>query len=238
MKTYHRIILFLVAFAPSVGLSQNWQDTLNTARKAYNAGHYKEALKYYKSADKLAPNNVDLSSEKGQSAFKAGDFETAVESYKDATHTVKSKNQKVKAYTNLGNAQLKNKEFGAAVESLKEALRNDPSSEKARQLLAEAQRLKKKQEEEAKKNEQKKQDEQKQQQGNKEQQQQKQSGQSNQNQQNQDSKSQKSDQQNGQLQDKQTDRKLDDLQRQEMMTKKRINGSKGKKGGSSAGKDW
>lgn len=196
------------------------------ARKAYTDGKYKQALKYYKSATTYAPKGVDLSKETAQAAYRAGDYATAEQAYKQTASRAKTKKSAVDAYNNLGLSQMKGQKYADAENSFKEALRKDPENEKARQLLAEAKRLKKLQEEKEQK--QRKQQEEQQQK---------------QNQQNQQPKSDQKDQpkqapDQQQLRDKQTDRKLDELQRQEMETKKRLNGVRGTKGNGKSGKDW
>lgn len=203
--------------------SQDWQDTLRMARKSYKAGNYKQALKYYKSATTYAPKGVDLSKETAQSAYRAGDYETAEQAYRKVASGAKTTKEAVDAYTNLGLSQMKGQKYADAENAFKEALRKDPANEKARQLLAEAKRLKKQQEEQQKKQQQQQKNNQK------DKDQDKQPKQSpNQQQQN----------QQQQLRDKQTDRKLDELQRQEMETKKRLNGARGTKGNGKSGKDW
>lgn len=205
--------------------SQHWKDTLNRARKLYEQGNYKEALKYYKSAEQIAPKDVDLSIEKGQTAYKAGEYKTAAESYQQIVANSSESEQKQKMRSNLGESQMMQQNYQGAVDTFKEVLRHDSGNEKARQRLMEAQRMLKQQQ---------KQQEQKQQQNN------------NQNkddtnkQQNNNQNKQNNEQNKGQqkLQDKATERKLDELSKQEQEIKKRLNGSKGKKRGGKGTKDW
>lgn len=257
MKSLVLIGCVVMTLLSNAGWSQEWRDSLNHARNLYKNGQYKEALKYYKSADRLAPNDVDLSEEKGQSAYRAGDYKEAESAYQSAAVRQTDKKRKVAAYNNLGSSRMRQQNYGGAEDAFKESLRLDPSSERARQGLAEAKRLKKQQEEE----QQKKQQQQKQNQDNQQQNQndsQQQGGQ--QKQQPSDSQGQKNQQQkqqnsgqNGQkdaqqqqggsskeqkLADKQTERKLDELMRQEMDAKKRMDGSKGSSNGKKAKKDW
>jgi Ca-activated chloride channel homolog len=256
MKCIVLIGVLVAAFAANNGWSQEWRDSLNRARNLYKNGSYKEALKYYKSAEQLAPNDVDLSEEKGQSAYRAGDYREAERAFSMATIRQKDKKRKVAAYNNLGNSRMRQENYGGAEEAFKEALRLDPSNEKARQLLAEAKRLRReKQEKEQKEQEQKQQqnqnNQQQNQQGNQQkgnQQQKQQSGQGQQKNQQQSGQSGKPGDQQQQegsagkeqkkLADKQTERKLDELMRQEMDAKKRIDGSKGTSNGKKAKKDW
>jgi tetratricopeptide (TPR) repeat protein len=250
------LVLIVLFVLPNMVFSQDWKDSLNVARKFYKEGKYKEALKYYKSADKLKPNSVDLSQEMAQAEFRADEYENASKNYDKAAENSKNSKQKASVMTNSGTAKMKTKDYAAAEENFKQALRLDPSNEKARQQLVEARKARKKQEEEQKKNncknpqdqkdqgEQQKQNQggqqnkQDQKQGNSQNQQKgqqkPQDGQGDKNQKDQNGKGQNG---KSKLGDKQTDRKLDELTRQEMGTKRRIEGSKGN-GSGTAKKNW
>jgi tetratricopeptide (TPR) repeat protein len=237
----HIVLIFCgVCFTSSLGFAQEWKDSLNRARALYKAGNYKEALKYYKSSERLAPNDVDLSEEMGQTAYKAGDFKTAETCFEEVAAKAETKEKRLRANTNLGETRMQQRNYEGAIEAFKNVLRENPSNEKARQRLMEAQRMKRQQD--SKKNQTNKEQQQEQQ---KEQQQNKENKQNcdkpNQNQQNQNSSQKQANKPNTgdqKLQDKQTERKLDELSRQELGTKKRLDGSKGTKGGKRAGKDW
>ncbi len=239
MKTALIISSFLAALS---SFGQEWKETLNEARTEYKKGNYKEALKYYKRAEQIAPNDVDLSQEIGQTAYRAGDFETASENFERQVNNAETKEKELKARTSLGESRMKQQDFQSAVDNYKEMLRLDPDNEKARQRLVEAKRLLEKQ----KKEQQKQQDKNDKQQENKDQnnnnqkdrkdQKDSKDKQPNQNQQNQQAKQQQGEQKK--LQDKETERKLDEFSKQEMNTKKRLDGSKGTTGGKRARKDW
>lgn len=260
MKTLLLLMVIAVVGMTNSGYSQEWRDTLNRARELYKGGKYKEALKYYKSAERLAPNDVDLSEEKGQSAYRAGSYKEAEQAFQSAAGRLKDKKRKSSAYNNMGNARMKQQDYASAEEAYKESLRLNPEHEKARQGLAEAKRLKKKQEDEQKKQQQNNDQSEENQgengnnnssssKGKKPQAgsngQKKQSG-SQQNDQSQEGDSEKGSEKKqsqptsgGQkLSDKQTERKLDELVRQEMEAKKRLDGAKGKTNGTKAKKDW
>lgn len=235
MKTALMIISCVLTFN---SFGQEWKDTLNEARRLYKKGNYKEALKYYKRAERLAPNDVDLSQEIGQTAYRANDFGTAAENFERQANTAETKQKEVSARTSLGESRMKQQDFQSAVDTYKQILRLDPDNEKARQRLVEAKRLL----EQQKKEQQNKQDKENKDNQNNNQNQQNQQNQEKdskdkqQNQQNQKSQEQKSEQKK--LQDKETERKLDEFSKQELNTKKRLDGSKGTTGGKRARKDW
>lgn len=239
MKGMRYILMVVLTLFVSDSWSQNWRDSLDHARQLYKDGHYKQALKYYKSAERLAPNDVDLSEEKGQAAYRAGQYPEAAQAFEHAATHQTDKKRKVTAWNNLGNTRMKQQDYAGAGESFKEALRLDPSNEKARQGLAEAKRQRKKKEEQQQ-NSENKQSENQQQNGGKSQQQQQGSQQQNKNQETPPSQPKDGKGKSGEqkLADKQTERKLDELMRQESGTKKRLDGSKGTTNGKAAGKDW
>jgi tetratricopeptide (TPR) repeat protein len=212
-----QLAILLLSLSSTLLFGQNWKDTLNQARKYYEQGKYKEALKYYKSAEQIAPKDVDLSIEKGQTAYKAGDYKTAAESFERKANSTTNMGQQQKMRSNLGESHMKQQNYQGAVEAFKEVLRHDSNNEKARQRLMEAQRLLKQQQQQ--------------------QQQQQQNNQDNQDNQNKPNKEQQQSNQS-KLQDKETERKLDELSKQEQAIKKRLNGSKGKKNGQQSTKDW
>jgi len=248
MKTLLFVIAFLFTGIFTGLYAQEWKDSLEQARSLYKQGKYNEALKYYKSTERLAPKGVDLSEEKGQSAYRAAKYQEAEQAFQQATKQ-KDIKRKSSAYNNLGSARLKQKNFAGAQEAFKEALRLDPSNEKARQNLAEAKRIQKEEEKKKQQQQQQNQQNQDQQQNNGDSKGQPKPG----DQQNQQGGQQKPQQGQGKpqpsnadpknaagqkLEDKQTDRKLDDLMRQEMDTKKRLDGSKSSTNGKPAKKDW
>lgn len=251
MKLKALLLLSLLFCFSANGFSQNVQDTINAARRASNAGQYKKALKYYKSAERIKSKEVDLSQEMGQTAYKAGDFETAERCFDDLAAKSKTSKERSTHLTDGGISTMKSENYSGAEEKFKEALRNDPSNEKARQLYMEAKRLKKQKEDKEKKDQDKKDqqsDENKDQNKPKDGNQNPKNGKDNKNQNGQNDKQnkpsqggdsqQKSQSKEGSLEDKQTERKLDELSKQEMDAKRRMNGTYGSQQGKKASKDW
>ncbi len=241
------LTLLLCIFCGFSIYGQDYQDTLNAAREAYNKGSYKQALKYYKSAERLAPKEVDLSQEVGQSAYKAGDYETAQRCFDKVASKSRSPKQRSRSHTNSGLSSMQREDYESTIESCKEALRNDPSNEDARQMLMEAKRLQKQKEEKEKQEQDKKDQKQDQQDGENQQQsgdgqQKKQQGDQSQSSKSQDKKNNKSSDskqpQEATLEDRQTERKLDELSKQDLEAKRRMNGSNGSKQGKGSKNDW
>lgn len=148
-------VILTIGFLLSTGalFSQEWRDSLEVARKEYKKENYEKALKYYKSAQNKAPEDVDLSDEIGQSAYKSGDYETAEKVFQQNSANKQSNKNKAKNNHNIGNTRMRTKNYEGAVEAYKDALRLNPKDEKTRYNLSQATRkLKKKQKEKRRKN--------------------------------------------------------------------------------------
>merc|ERR1711916_71049 len=110
-----------------------------------NEGKYEEAYNSLIQAQKLAPEDVDLSKDIGNAAYRKGDYEMAEKAYRSVASSAEDSEQSSKQWHNIGNAQLQKKDYQAAIESYKQALRENPGNEDARYNLAEAKRRLKKQ---------------------------------------------------------------------------------------------
>lgn len=134
-------LIFLLLFSSSMSFGQDedaWRDSLKVARKAYESKDYSEALKHYESAQKIAPDDIDFSDEMAQSAYKARDFERAEKIYQQGSSTKMSKRDRGDAMHNMGNSQMRQENYEGAIESYKEALRNNPNDEETRYNLSKA----------------------------------------------------------------------------------------------------
>ena len=230
-------LLFLFfMFCLTITYGQNWRDSLSAARNAYENKEYGDALQYYQSTQNLAPDSIDFSDEMAQSAYKAREFEKASDIYQQGVNRKKSIGEKADAYHNLGNSQMKKKDYQNAIESYKESLRQNPNDEQTRYNLSEAIRQLSNQQKEQKnkpndqENKNKNQDQKEQNKGDKKQNSEK----------SQDGNSKKGENQKNksQLPNKTVDRMLDKLMKEEAETKRKASGSKGGNNSSKSGKDW
>jgi tetratricopeptide (TPR) repeat protein len=229
MKSIIVVLFTVFAFQ---GFAQQWVDSLKVARTAYKNKEYDKANRYYRSAQNLAPKDVDLSEEIAQSTYRSRDFENAEKVYQQAASEKKDKLEKAKMQHNLGNTRMKKKDYSGAIEAYKDALRNNPNDEETQYNLSEAIRQKKQQED--KKNNQQNQN------GKNPSQNQNNSGSNNSNNSGVGSTSSKNDKKSsGSLPNKQADKLLDNLTKQEANTRRRISsGSKNEENKSKSGKNW
>ena len=90
---------------------------------------YRKAIS--KSADNAAaPFNL------GNAYYDRQSYGEAFGRYKQATEATEAKNQKHKAFHNIGNVFMQDKAYPKAVEAYKEALRNNPDDDETRYNLA------------------------------------------------------------------------------------------------------
>jgi len=134
----------LSSLAAQFSFGQAWKSKLNQARTYYQNGNYDQSLQLYEEAKSLAPESIDFSSEIGQAAYKSGNFPKAKSYFESAISTSDNTSIKSDEYFNLGNSQMKMKDFKSAINSYKEALRKNPNDSQSRYNLSEAIRQNKK----------------------------------------------------------------------------------------------
>ena len=101
------VVTLILLTVSSSSFSQEWVDAVKRARKSYQASDYKKALTYYQRAQKLAPDDVNLSDEIGQTSYKLGDFEKSEQFFQENTAAKSSKLEKAKSFHNIGNSRMK-----------------------------------------------------------------------------------------------------------------------------------
>ncbi|MGB0980926.1 MAG: aerotolerance regulator BatC [Winogradskyella sp.] len=143
MKLYITGVLLLIA---SFGFSQNPnKQQLKAEKKAtnyvYNANtlvehNYVEAEMEYRKAISEAPNKVVGAYNLAHSYYKKGSFNEALFRTQEAAKNAITKDEKHKAFHNIGNILMQNKQCKEAVEAFKNALRSNPTDEETRYNFA------------------------------------------------------------------------------------------------------
>jgi tetratricopeptide (TPR) repeat protein len=257
-KLFSSIMVMSFLLLSGIAFSQDWQDLHAQGKKAYSEGKYQEAYDHFMNAQRIAPKDVDLSKDIGTAAYRKGEYDKAEEIF---TRSTGSDNQSLDAqkWHNIGNSQMKQKNYNAAIESYKKALRLDPESNETRYNYAEAKRRLALQKEQEQKNQNKdknqdknEKDDQQNQQNNESQDDQnddQQNNEQNKQNQNQDNQNQKQSsdksKSNGEkreakaMNQKAADKMLEELLKKEMDTKRKVQGyNKGEKQESKSGKKW
>ncbi len=201
------------------------------------------------SAQKKAPEEIDLSDELAQSAYKAREFEKAEKIYQQNAGSKNTNVDKAANEHNIGNSRMKRKDYQGAIDSYKNSLRLNPNDDRTRYNLSEAIRQLKNQQEQNKNNQPQDQNKEKDDQEKQEQEGDKQDnnkgeqkpGDQNQGENGQPKKSDgnnSSGESKSKLPNKTADRMLDKLMKEEAETKRKLNSGQGKNSSPKSGKDW
>ena len=100
---------------------QSWEDSLRIGKKYYEEKQYDKAYKTLLEAQKLAPSDVDLSKDIGNAAYRNNDFEMAEKAFRAAATKTDDPKQNAENWHNVGNSQMKDKNYQAAIESYKQS---------------------------------------------------------------------------------------------------------------------
>lgn len=140
-------IIFFVFLGGTVGFSQAWKDSLQKANQLYQSEEFEKSFETFLETQRIAPNDVNLSADIGVAAYRKGDYDMAEKAFTAATNKEGSAEELAQYWHNIGNSQIKKKDFDGALESYKNALRINPKDEKARYNLASLKRQMQQQEE-------------------------------------------------------------------------------------------
>ena len=108
---------------------------------AYKNGNYTAADSLYAKSLAQNPEFSEAQFNRGNALYKAGKYPEAAEQYLKIAKNSKDNEMKSRAWHNLGNTYLKQKNIENSIKSYKEALRLDPKNDDARYNLAYAQRM-------------------------------------------------------------------------------------------------
>jgi Ca-activated chloride channel family protein len=145
MRTLLSIFLIFTTFLSFAQDKEKEAQELLTFKKSNNFVHQANELvaedkhvaaeMEYRKAISEQPNNVAGTYNLGNSYYKKGNYEEALFRQQQAAKNATDKADKHKAFHNIGNILMKNKQCKEAVEAYKSALRNDPTDEETRYNL-------------------------------------------------------------------------------------------------------
>ncbi|WP_339751386.1 aerotolerance regulator BatC [uncultured Winogradskyella sp.] len=143
MKLYIVFFTFLITFS---GFSQEEKLQLKAEKKAIDLvfkanelaeeDNYVEAEMEYRKAISEAPSKSVGSYNLAHSYFRKGSFNEALFRSQEAAKNAVTKDEKHRAFHNIGNILMQNELCKEAVEAFKNALRNNPSDEETRYNFA------------------------------------------------------------------------------------------------------
>ncbi|WP_241234672.1 tetratricopeptide repeat protein [Nonlabens ponticola] len=141
MKNIVALVLVLMcsAFAKaqlSEVQQQDYETAMANGQSAAQSSDFVEAEAAYRKAKAINPSSAEASYNLGNVYYNNKKGYSAVENYRDAALSAKTKEEKHKIFHNLGNTFMENKQYVEAVEAYKNALRNDPTDDETRYNLA------------------------------------------------------------------------------------------------------
>ncbi|WP_235817887.1 tetratricopeptide repeat protein [Formosa haliotis] len=157
------IVLIIITLSTFSAIAQEENEAILKAKRASNNFVYEgnENIKNddyitaemdYRKAISEEQTNISGIYNLGTSYYKKGNFEESLYRLQQAANKATDRAEKHKAFHNIGNILMQNKQCKEAVEAYKNALRNDPSDEETRYNFGLAKECAKQQEEENKNN--------------------------------------------------------------------------------------
>lgn len=132
-----KITVALVLFVTSILFGQNKDQNLYDGTSAFESKEYVKSesnlrVSQSNNADKKAVANYNL----GNSIYRQNQPSEAKYKFESAVEVAKTKEEKHKAFHNLGNAFMLEKNYQGAVDAYKNALRNNPQDDETRYNFA------------------------------------------------------------------------------------------------------
>ncbi len=118
------------------------------ANQQLEEDQFVDAEAKYRRAISKSGENIAAPYNLGNALYARENYSEAFGRFKQAGEKAADKTSKHRAFHNMGNVFMKNKEYEKAVEAYKEALRNNPTDEETRYNLALAKEMLKKQQDE------------------------------------------------------------------------------------------
>lgn len=135
LVTYSLLLCSLLAFSQEKEKDKK-DEYLSKGNKEFSKKEYVEAEADYRISQSKNPTNPQSMYNLGNAIYRQGKPSEAMYAYFDAIEKAETKKDKHRAYHNLGNMFMEQKDYQTAVEAYRNALRNDPYDEETRYNFA------------------------------------------------------------------------------------------------------
>lgn len=125
----------------SIALQREARKLLRNGNKLYFDQKFNDAAVAYKKALGKNASYNKATYNMGNALYQDGNYQEAIPQFELAVKAAKDKVSKAEAYHNIGNAHMKGKNYQGAVDAFKNSLRNNPNDDETRYNLAVAQEL-------------------------------------------------------------------------------------------------
>ncbi len=116
--------------------NSSYEAAMAQGQEYASSDNFAKAEASYRKAKALQPESTEAAYNMGNLYYNNGKKYNASQNYRSAATTATSKADRHRAFHNLGNTFLENKQYAEAVEAYKNALRNDPTDDETRYNLA------------------------------------------------------------------------------------------------------
>lgn len=247
MTMKHKIVLLIILLGSihSVFSQKEVRQQLRTGNKQFNKEHYTESEIAYRKALEANSRSVEAAYNLGNSLYKQGKFQEALEQYQVILNSNKDKELLAKTWHNIGNITMNAQDYAKSISAYKNALINNPADNETRYNLALAQKLlndqqQQDQNQDQDKDKQDKDDKKDQEKEKEKEQDQKQNQDQQKDQDKQDQQQQQQQPQNSGMDKQKAEQILDAMSQDEKRTQEKVKEEEAKKavGRSKSGKDW
>lgn len=136
-----QLIVYSILLLTFATFAQQKDTALPKGNEAYAEKKYAQAEADYRVSQSQSPKYAVSAYNLGNSIYRQNKSGEAKYPYQKAIENAKTKPQKHKAFHNLGNVLMNEKNYQGAVEAYKNALRNNPTDEQTRYNFALAKKM-------------------------------------------------------------------------------------------------
>jgi tetratricopeptide (TPR) repeat protein len=136
------LVFFIVYILGFLSLSaQDERAYVRAGNQFFIDSNYAMADSMYRVASGINSESIAAQYNSANSKYKQENYVEAITEYENLIPQLETKDQKSKAFHNLGNSYLKSQKLEEAIEAYKNALRANPKDEKSRYNLAYAKNM-------------------------------------------------------------------------------------------------
>lgn len=125
-------IAFIMVFCHCLVFAQKSQKEVVIGNQMYQMRKYNQAETNYRKAVSKNPTNSLALYNKANAVYRQYQNNESIAAYQQALEMAQTKEEKHRIFHNMGNAYMNQKNYSAAVEAYKNALRNNPADDETR----------------------------------------------------------------------------------------------------------
>lgn len=128
------VLVMLLSACPRPAAASELKEALGQGQAAYTTEDYEAAVQHFIAAQLEAPDKAEIAYNLGNSRYKAGDYDGAIQAFRQVLETGDVSLKEMARY-NMGNAYFRKGDLDKAIENYEAALSLDKSDVQARENL-------------------------------------------------------------------------------------------------------